>query len=155
MDNAIRHAVPVSTGSLKFVANYDLTISRARLNAVGMREARRRVFRVVRRTETRSAVTCPVDTGNLRAGRRSGVTDRGLQVVGHVTYPAVYALAVHEGRRALTIRPTRPGGRLKFKVGGRTVFAREVHQPARAGRPWLRQALQEVAPQEGFRVTRR
>ena len=47
----------------------------------------------------------------------------------------------------------RPGGRLKFTVGGRTVFAREVHQPARAGRPYLAQALREVAAQEGFSVT--
>jgi hypothetical protein len=37
-------------------------------------------------------------------------------------------------------------------VDGRTVFARQVHQKARKGRPFLTTALREVAEPEGFRV---
>ncbi|HEU4751994.1 MAG TPA: hypothetical protein VFU47_02720 [Armatimonadota bacterium] len=131
-----------------------LRINRAKLHGVGMDEARKKVNRVVRRTYTRSQVLTPVDTGNLRAsGRMDLGRDMGALVIGGVTYQAEYAAAVHDGRRAVVIRPKRPGGRLKFTVGGRTVYARQVRQPARAGRPFLAQALREVAPVEGFRVT--
>jgi hypothetical protein len=131
-----------------------LQINRSELQRVGMDEARRAVNRVVRRTYTRSQALTPVDTGNLRAsGRMDLGSDRGSVVIGGVTYAAEYAAAVHNGRRALTIRAKKPGGRLRFKVGGRVVFAREVRQPARAARPFLAQALREVAGQEGFGVT--
>lgn len=118
-----------------------------------MDEARRLVNRVVRRTFTRSQVLAPVDTGNLRAsGRMQLGRERGSLVIGGVEYTANYAAAVHEGRRALTIR-AKGSGRLKFVVDGRTVYARQVRQPARAGRPFLATAFREVATQEGFSVT--
>lgn len=128
-------------------------VNRAQLNAVGIKEANAKVRRVVRRTDTRSAILCPVDTGNLRSSRTSGVKVSGLQVRGEVEYHARYAMAVHDGRRALTIR-AKGGGRLRFVVDGRVVFAREVRQPARAGRPFLANALREVATAEGFMVSR-
>jgi hypothetical protein len=123
-----------------------------------MDAGRKAVNRVVRRTYARSQVLVPVDNGPLRAsGQPDLARDRGALVIGGVTYTVEYAAAVHNGRRALTIRAkTRADGRqgrLKFTVGGRTVYAREVHQPARAGRPYLAQALREVAAQEGFIVT--
>lgn len=137
---------------------HKLRINAAALNAEGMDVARKKVNRVVRRTFTRSQVLVPVDNGILRgSGSPDLASDRGLLVIGGVTYTARYAAAVHNGRRALTIRAkTRADGRqgrLKFTVGGRTVYAREVHQPARAGRPYLATALREVTAQEGFRVT--
>lgn len=136
------------------MAGVTLRINRAKLHGVGMDEARKKVNRVVRRTYTRSQVLTPVDTGNLRAsGRMDMAREAGALVIGGVSYQAEYAAAVHDGRRAVVIRPKRPGGRLKFSVGGRTVYARQVRQPARAGRPFLAQALREVAPQEGFQVT--
>lgn len=134
------------------MARHTLRIDTAALNAEGMTVARRAVGKVVRRTLNRSAVLCPVDTGYLRATGQSSVADRGLVVVGEVKYTANYAAAVHEGRRALTIR-AKGNGRLKFVVDGRTVYARQVHQLARAGRPYLSTALREVAAQEGFRVS--
>jgi hypothetical protein len=135
------------------VAAHTLRINRATLTGVGMDEARKAVNRVVRRTFTRSQILAPVDTGLLRAsGRMTLGRDRGALVIGGVEYTANYAAAVHEGRRALTIR-AKGNGRLKFTVDGRTVYARSVHQPARAGRPYLAQALREVAAQEGFAVT--
>lgn len=130
-----------------------LVLARAKLQATGMLQARKLVARVARRTLNRSAILVPVDTGYLRASGKQNIGQRGLTVVGQVEYTAEYAAAVHNGRRALTIRP-RPGrgpnARLKFQVGGRTVYARQVHQPAREGRPFLTTALREVARQEGF-----
>lgn len=131
-----------------------LRINRPALQGEGMDLARKKVNRVVRRTFTRSQVLVPVDKGLLRAsGRMELGSDRGALVIGGVVYGAEYAAAVHEGRRALTIRPTRPGGRLRFMINGQVVYAREVHQPARAGRPFLATAFREVAASEGFSVT--
>jgi hypothetical protein len=134
---------------------YTLRVDHAKLQSVGMDEARKRVRRVMRGTFNRSQVLCPVDTGNLRAtGRLEPIVQLGGLIRGGVRYDADYAAAVHNGRRALTIRPRRPGGKLKFTVGGRTVYARQVRQPARAGRPFLTTALAEVASREGFTVVR-
>lgn len=135
---------------------HSLRINRPALHGEGMDAGRKAVNRVVRRTYTRSQVLVPVDNGPLRAsGQPDLASDRGSLVIGGVTYTAEYAAAVHNGRRALTIRPkgNRPNARLRFVVDGRVVFARSVHQPARAGRPYLSQALREVAAQEGFTVT--
>lgn len=134
------------------MATYHLRLDHASLNGEGVSTARRAVTRVVRGTFNRSQVMCPVDTGNLRATGQMSVDTRGLIVSGSVEYTARYAAAVHEGRRALTIR-AKGNGRLKFVVDGRTVYAREVHQPARAGRPFLRDALIETAAREGFAVS--
>ena len=134
------------------MVKHQLIVDDGALNAVGVRQARLAVGKVVRQTLNRSAVLCPVDTGNLRASGQSNVTTAGLVVIGEVVYTAKYAAAVHEGRRALTIR-AKNGGRLKFTVDGRTVYARQVHQPARAGRPFLSTALAEVAAGEGFTVS--
>jgi hypothetical protein len=132
---------------------HSLRIDRSALQGVGMDEARKRVNRVVRRTYTRSQILVPVDNGILRAsGQPVLARDRGAMVIGSVVYSAEYAAAVHEGRRALTIR-AKGNGRLRFVVDGRVVYAKSVRQPARAGRPYLRTALQEVAAQEGFSVT--
>jgi hypothetical protein len=135
---------------------HSLRINRPALHGEGMDAGRKAVNRVVRRTYTRSQVLVPVDDGPLRAsGQPDLASDRGSLVIGGVTYTIEYAAAVHNGRRALTIRPksTNRKARLRFVVDGRVVFARAVHQPARAGRPYLAQALREVAAQEGFTVT--
>ena len=133
---------------------HSLRINRAALHGEGMDTVRKSVNRVVRRTYNRSQVLVPVDNGLLRAsGQPDLARDQGSLVIGGVTYTAEYAAAVHNGRRALTIRSRRPGGKLRFVVDGRVVFVRQVHQPARAGRPYLAQALREVAAQEGFTVT--
>lgn len=132
---------------------FTLRLDRAQLQGLGMDEARKKVNRVVRRTFNRSQILAPVDTGNLRAsGQMDLARDRGALVIGSVSYTANYAAAVHEGRRALTIR-AKGNGRLRFVVDGRVVFTRQVHQPARPGRPFLADAFREVAAQEGFTVT--
>jgi len=127
-----------------------LYLARARLQATGMTAARKIVTRATVKTDNRSAVLCPVDTGLLRSSRKINIGATGATVTGEVAYTAEYAAAVHNGRRALTIRARRPGGVLKFKIGSRTVYAREVRQPARPGRPFLTTALREVSAQEGL-----
>jgi hypothetical protein len=132
---------------------HTLRLNRATLTGAGKDEARKRVNRVVRRTFNRSQILVPVDTGTLRAtGRMVLGRARGALIIGSIEYTARYAAAVHNGRRALTIR-AKGNGRLKFVVDGRTVYARSVHQPARRARPYLAQALREVAPQQGFKIT--
>ncbi len=152
-----RRTLPLCRGGVKryprTMARHTLRIDRAQLNTVGMNHARKLVNRVVRRTFNRSQVLVPVDTGLLRAsGRIEPASPRGLTVVGGIVYDAEYAAAVHNGRGALTIR-AKGGGRLRFVVDGRVVYARQVHQPARTGRPYLATALREVGTAEGFRVT--
>lgn len=135
------------------MVKHQLYLDKAKLNALGMKEARTKVRRVVRRTFNRSQILVPVDNGFLRgSGRQEPVTARGLTVRGGVVYDAEYAAAVHNGRRALTIR-AKGNGRLRFVVDGQVVYARQVHQPARKGRPYLSTALREVATAEGFRVS--
>lgn len=134
------------------MARHKLYLDKAKLQGMGMDLARKKVRRVVRGTFNRSQILVPVDNGILRgSGRQIPARDAGAVVTGGVIYDAEYAAAVHNGRRALTIR-AKGNGRLKFSIDGRTVYAREVHQPARKGRPYLARALREVATPEGFRV---
>ena len=132
---------------------HTLNIDAGRLNMVGLQGLRQEINRTQRRVFNRSQVLCPVDTGNLRAsGRRTPVVTLGNRVSCEIVYDAEYAAAVHNGRRALTIR-AKGNGRLRFEIEGRIVFAREVHQPARAGRPFLAEALREEAGRDGFAVS--
>jgi len=133
------------------MAQYRLDLDMAALHGVGMDRAKTLVTRVTRRTFNRSQILCPVDTGRLRASGSMKVGSLGTMYRGVVEYDADYAAAVHNGRRALTIR-ARNGQALRFVVDGRTVYARSVRQPARAGRPFLLQALREEATRAGFRV---
>lgn len=122
------------------------------LHQVGMNVADELVGRVTRGVFNRSAVLCPVETGRLRASGAMRVGRFGSEVRGEVEYDANYALAVHNGTRPRTIVP-RTGRFLRFEVGGQVVYARAVHHPGTAPRPYLTQALEEVAGAEGFDVT--
>ena len=119
-----------------------------------MARAETLVKRTTRRTFNRSQILVPVDNGILRAsgGWRTYRVARSWR--GEIEYTARYAAAVHNGRRALTIRAK---GRksLRFVVDGRVVYARSVHQPARPARPYLSRALAQIALPAGFRVVNR
>lgn len=134
---------------------HKLKMDRPRTKQAGLDQAQVVVSATLRKTFNRSQVLVPVDTGYLRASGKTSQGAKGLTYQGKIEYTAEYAAAVHNGRRALTIRPksSNPRARLRFQVGGRTVYAREVHQPARAGRPYLLTALQQIAPGEGFTVS--
>lgn len=55
-----------------------------------------------------------------------------------------YAAAVHEGSRPHVIRPRRPGGVLRFEVGGQVLFRRSVRHPGMKARPFLRNAGERI-----------
>lgn len=82
----------------------------------------------------------PVDTHALQRSISHVVHQGGGGVVGIIGAHTPYARAIEEGRGAVVIRP-KAGKFLVFEVGGDTVFAREVHQPARAPRPYLKAAI--------------
>lgn len=111
--------------------------------------AGRDVTRITLRVLNRAKVLCPVDEGNLRASHQFKLTQSANKVTGEVYTKVKYALAVHEGRRALTIYP-RNKQALAFTWHGRPMVRKSVTQPARRGRPWLRDALREQATREGY-----
>lgn len=113
--------------------------------------AGREVFRVTNRVLNRAKALTPVDTGNLRASHSIKFKSTETRQIGEVFTRVKYALAVHEGRRAIVIRPNKKKA-LAFYWHGRPVVCKEVHQPARPGRPWMRDALREVANQEGYKM---
>jgi hypothetical protein len=127
------------------MAEYVLNLKVDKLQGVGQRRAKSLVTRFTRRTFNYSQTRVPVDTGYLRASGSTSIETGTTSVVGTIIYTAEYAAAVHNGRRALTIRPHNPSGYLWFTVGGKRVRAKEVHQPARKGRPYLANALQKAA----------
>jgi hypothetical protein len=93
----------------------------------------------VREIATRQG-NVPFDKGDLR---KSHVVHLLSETSAEVGSNLPYARAVHDGRPALTIRP-KNGKALKFTSGGKTIFAKAVHQKARKGRPWLAEAAQEL-----------
>jgi len=113
--------------------------------------AGRDVTRVMLRVLNRSKVMTPVDTGNLRSSHQFRLTQTSSKITGEVFTKVKYALAVHEGRRAIIIRPKNRQA-LAFVWHGQPMVRKWVSQPARRGRPWMRDALREVAAQEGYRM---
>lgn len=88
----------------------------------------------LREIATRQGIV-PFLRGDLRKGHRVipyGTT--GARLVADTPY----ARAVHDGRPALTITPKR--GKALHWAGARHPV-RAVHQPARTGRPWLRESI--------------
>ncbi len=115
---------------------------------------------VTRQILNRATVMTPVRFGNLRGHnkmRAAVIAPPGAR--GEVYNDADYAAAVHDGSGPHVIRPKRKRSRtnpkrpamLKFTVGGRTVFARQVMHPGTRARPWLARAAQQVAASNGFR----
>jgi predicted transcriptional regulator len=113
--------------------------------------AGRDVTRITLRVLNRGKVLTPVDTGNLRAGHQFKISSSNSKVTGEVYNKIKYALAVHEGRRPVVIRPKNKQA-LAFVWHGQPMVRKWVYQPARRGRPWLRDALREVATQEGYKM---
>lgn len=128
------------------------------------RAALNRTFRATSRSEgeiaarqvvARAKVLAPVDTGRLRASirveRRSTFGLRQRWTVGS---DVEYAPMVNDGTRPHIIRPKRAKA-LRFKVGGKVVFARIVHHPGTRARPFLDRALADVARSRGYSISQR
>jgi hypothetical protein len=126
-----------------------VTLDKAGIVADANLYALKRVRSVTRKVHTRSTVLCPVDTGRLRASGRMKVVVRARGPRGVVEYPVNYAAAVHDGSAPHIIKARRRKS-LKFEMNGQTVYAKAVRHPGSQGRPFLRQAGQEVAVSEGL-----
>lgn len=109
------------------------------------------VMRVTLKVLNRSKVLTPVDTGNLRASHQFKIKNSASKVTGEVFTKVKYALAVHEGRQPVVIYPKTKQA-LAFHWHGQQMVRKWVSQPARRGRPWMRDALREVAASEGYRM---
>lgn len=136
-------------------------VFRVAATRVALDVAAQHVADCTRAVFNRANVLTPVRTGNLRSHNQMlPVRRTATKVTSGVENRAQYAAAVHDGARPHDIRPKRKRSRsgkrpamLRFKVGGKTVFARVVHHPGNKSRPWLTRALREVAPPRGYRVT--
>jgi hypothetical protein len=80
---------------------------------------------------------------------RPSLSLRGPSV--RVSADVSYATYVENGTRPHVIRPRRRKA-LKFKVGGRTVFATVVHHPGTKGVHFMARAVREVGLQNGYNV---
>jgi len=105
-----------------------------------------------RQVVNRAKILCPVDTGRLRASIKSK-RSRFFTLRPKVTvYSNVdYAGFVNDGTRPHIIRPRRAKA-LRFRVGGRIVYARVVNHPGTRARPFLDRALEEIARPRGYRI---
>jgi HK97 gp10 family phage protein len=131
-------------------------VSRIRLNPSEMRAvmgsfADRDAKRVAEQVQARAKVLAPVDTGRLRASIKiqRKLTFRGPT---YTVYTNVkYAPYVEQGTRPHVIRPKTKKA-LKFKMGGRTVFATVVNHPGTRPQPFLGRAVREVGIRNGYEV---
>ncbi|MFG2873289.1 HK97 gp10 family phage protein [Streptomyces sp. NPDC048338] len=129
-----------------------LRLDRAALNRQLTASRRRKGDDVARRVVNRAKVLAPVDTGRLRASiRMESRRTFTLKTVWTVGSDVYYAPYVNDGTRPHVIRPKTKQA-LRFKVGGRVVFARVVNHPGTRPQPFLDRALREVALAEGFTV---
>lgn len=55
-----------------------------------------------------------------------------------------YAIIVHRGSRPHVILPHKPPQSLKFRVGGRIVYAQRVHHPGTVPDPFLTRWMKEL-----------
>lgn len=102
----------------------------------------RNMERRVRRVETAAVRLAP---GSMKDGIRSQI-QRGpggeFRGVIKSTHPA--SLYVVNGTRPHKIFPKRPGGVLRFEVGGRVVYARYVSHPGTRPNNFLLEALRQA-----------
>ena len=106
------------------------------IGGAGQRMLERKAARVAALARVNAA-----SKGSISQGIVVGpVIDKRIQVIS--TNP--HTLLVHNGSPRHFIRPRRAGGRLRFMVGGRLVFARVVDHPGYRGNPFLTDALRDA-----------
>lgn len=135
-------------------------LDRAALTRTLTNASRRELKEAARQVVNRARVLAPVRTGRLRGSIRAD-PPRIFSLRGSVTVGSdvEYAGFVNDGtpphdirpigNRASRRNPNRPG-MLRFVVGGRVVYAREVRHPGTKAQPFLDRALREVAAQRGY-----
>lgn len=125
-------------------------LDRAALSRTIRGASRNELDAAARQVLNRAKILAPVDTGRLRASIRieskRTLTLRTIYTIGSDVFYAPY---VNDGTRPHQIRPKRAKA-LRFKVGGRTVFAAVVNHPGTKPNPFLDRALREVAASRGY-----
>lgn len=125
-------------------------LDRAQLNRTLRARSREIGEPAARQVVNRAKVLVPVDTGRLRSSirveRRSFFGFRSRWIIGS---DVEYAEMVHDGTRPHIIRPRRARA-LRFRMGGRIVYAKFVRHPGTRARPFLDRALREVSARLGF-----
>lgn len=115
-----------------------LTIDRAKLDNLARKGSYEIVRRITLRTAAIAAATAPGHMGQTVRPVFLGSKANPVGIV-MVDHPA--ASYVMNGTSPHPIRPRRPGGVLRFTVGGRVVFARSVSHPGTKPNPFLWKAL--------------
>lgn len=115
-----------------------LTIDRNKLTQVARRGSAVLVQRLTLRTAAIAAATAPGHMGQTVRPIFKGSKANPLGIV-MVDHPA--ASFVLNGTPRHDIYPRKPGGRLRFTVGGRIVFARMVDHPGTKPNNFLWRAM--------------
>lgn len=127
-------------------------LDRAQLTRTIRGASRRELETVARQVMNRAKILAPVDTGRLRASirieSRRTLTLRSVYTIGS---DVEYAQMVHDGTRPHVIRP-RQAQALRFRIGGRIVYAKVVHHPGTRARPFLDRAVREIAGGRGYDI---
>lgn len=127
-----------------------IRLDRAQLNRQIRGASRSELDAAARQVVNRAKVLAPVDTGRLRASirieSRRTLTLRSIYTIGS---DVEYAGFVNDGTRPHIIRP-KTAQALRFRIGGRIVYAKLVHHPGTRPRPFLDDALKQVAAQRGY-----
>lgn len=111
------------------------------------------VARALRAIANRAKILAPVDYGVLRNSHYTEPPKvSGHKVLGYVGNSAYYASYVHDGTQPHVIRP-RNARVLAWGGDPPTVFARVVHHPGTAPRPWLANAARMEGARLGFTDT--
>ena len=127
-------------------------LDRAELNRTIRGASRRDLEATARQVVNRAKILAPVDTGRLRASIRiESRRTLPLRSVYTVGSDVEYARMVHDGTRPHVIRP-KTANVLRFRVGGRWVYAKVVHHPGTKARPFLDRAVREVAGGKGYDI---
>lgn len=101
------------------------------------RNLRRRVERVQQAAERGAP-------GSMAQSIRASIRYTHDGPVGTISVSHPAALYVINGTRPHIIRPRRPGGVLRFTIGGRVVYARYVNHPGNRPNDFLTNALRQA-----------
>ena len=89
-----------------------------------------------------ATINCPVDKGLLRASIRLFPSTPGFNFY-TLADGVTYGVDVEFGTAPHIIRP-KAGKALKFKSGGKTIFAKKIKHPGTRAQPFFRPAMDQV-----------
>jgi hypothetical protein len=118
---------------------------RAELSRLSLRN----VSDVADQVEAQAKILAPVQTGHLRASIRKVPVFSVRGPTFRVEATASYAPFVENDTAPHIIRPRRAQV-LRFRVGGRVVYAKIVHHPGTKGQHFLAKAVRQVAMRNGW-----